>query len=232
MLCRDTRSWTRGIAATVRRASRARSSSVCSCNKRARKSRHTTTCDAPHAPVCQPTRTSPSSIRVSAAPETSSPTDHGRTSRRQRHRRIRPTRSNSTKRYRRAGFPQDSLDSRSRGGEKLRWARASRRLLARLITQRSQVQILPPQPIVNYSTASTYHDDPRAPGKVGRGNRNGGIGPRPYPPPVPRASARSLRQLNPRQQAGAMTGPGEACSNRHTRQRKLLQRSLSRRLHA
>jgi hypothetical protein len=30
------------------------------------------------------------------------------------------------------------------------------------------------------------------------------------PPPVPRASVRSLRQLNPRQQAGAMTGPGEA----------------------
>ena len=51
---------------------------------------------------------------------------------------------------------------------------------------------------------------PDAPGKVGRGNHNGGIGPRPSPPPVPRASARSLRQLNPRQQAGAMTGPGEA----------------------
>jgi hypothetical protein len=26
-----------------------------------------------------------------------------------------------------------------------------------------------------------HHEDPRAPGKVSRGNRNGGIGPRPSP---------------------------------------------------
>jgi len=42
-----------------------------------------------------------------------------------------------------------------------------------------------------------------------------------------RAGARFLRQLNPRQQAGPMTGRGEACSKRH----KHLHRGLSRRLH-
>jgi Putative transposase len=73
---------------------------------------------------------------------------------------------------------------------------------------------------------------PDAPGEGSRGDRDGGIGPRPSPPPAPRAGARSLHQLNPRQQAGAMTGRGEACSLRQTLQRRHLQRSLSRRLHA
>ena len=62
--------------------------------------------------------------------------------------------------------------------------------------------------------AERDHDDPRAPRKGGRSKRDGGSGPRPVPPPARRAGARSLRQLSPRQQAGASTGPGEACANR------------------
>ena len=77
-----------------------------------------------------------------------------------------------------------------------------------------------------------HHKDPRAHQESGRSNRNGGIGPRPSPPPVPRAGARSLRQLNPRQQAGAMTGRGEVCSKRHFRTRSTPERSDSRLLHA
>ena len=40
-------------------------------------------------------------------------------------------------------------------------------------------------------------------------------------------SARTLRRLNPRDLAGAITGAGEACSNRRTLERDELQRSPS-----
>jgi len=63
--------------------------------------------------------------------------------------------------------------------------------------------------------------------KVAAATATEGSGPGPphHPPPGPAPDPSVNR--NPRQQAGAITGPGEACSNTHNLQRKDRERSVS-----